>query len=290
MPFSRVYLEITNCCNLACSFCPGTTRRAAFLTVAQFTHLAGALRGQTRFLYFHVMGEPLLHPDLPELLDIAGRMGFRVVLTTNGTLLPKRQRELLAAQALHKVSVSLHSFEANSGVDMEHYLAGCTDFGLAASEAGILIDYRLWNLDGAETRGRNEQNDAILNHLHAAYPGNWTQNTWGWRLCDRTFIHYGEKFDWPSPDAPDHGEAGTCRALRDQLAVLCDGTVVPCCLDGEGRIPLGNLLTQPLDEILAAEPARSIADGFARQKRIHPLCRRCGYSERFHKKPQSSSR
>ena len=249
MPFSRVYLEITNCCNLACSFCPGTTRRAAFLTVAQFTHLAGALRGQTRFLYFHVMGEPLLHPDLPELLDIAGRMGFRVVLTTNGTLLPKRQRELLAAQALHKVSVSLHSFEANSGV--------------------------------AETRGRNEQNDAILNHLHAAYPGNWTQNTWGWRLCDRTFIHYGEKFDWPSPDAPDHGEAGTCRALRDQLAVRCDGTVVPCCLDGEGRIPLGNLLAQPLDEILTAEPARSIAAGFALQKRLHPLCRRCGYAQRF---------
>ena len=280
-PFSRVYLEITNCCNLACSFCPGTTRRAAFLTVAQFTHLAGALRGQTRFLYFHVMGEPLLHPDLLEQLDIAGRMGFRVVLTTNGTLLPKRQRELLAAPALHKVSVSLHSFEANSGVDMEHYLAGCTDFGLAASETGILIDYRLWNLDGAETRGRNEQNDAILNHLHAAYPGNWTQNTWGWRLCDRTFIHYGEKFDWPSPDAPDHGEAGTCRALRDQLAVLCDGTVVPCCLDGEGRIPLGNLLAQPLDEILAAEPARSIAAGFALQKRLHPLCRRCGYAQRF---------
>ena len=283
MPFSRVYLEITNCCNLACSFCPGTTRRAAFLTVAQFTHLAGALRGQTRFLYFHVMGEPLLHPDLPELLDIAGRMGFRVVLTTNGTLLPKRQRELLAAQALHKVSVSLHSFEANSGVDMEHYLAGCTDFGLAASEAGILIDYRLWNLDGAETRGRNEQNDAILNHLHAAYPGNWTQNTWGWRLCDRTFIHYGEKFDWPSPDAPDHGEAGTCRALRDQLAVLCDGTVVPCCLDHEGDIPLGNLFTQPLAEILESPRACALREGFSQRRPAEELCRRCGFAARFNK-------
>ena len=290
MPFSRVYLEITNCCNLACSFCPGTKRRAAFLTVEQFTRLAGALRGQTRFLYFHVMGEPLLHPELPELLDIAGGMGFRVVLTTNGTLLPKRQEVLLAAPALHKVSVSLHSFEANSGVDMAAYLAGCTGFGLAAAEAGILIDYRLWNLDGAQTRGQNAQNDVILTHLHAAYPGDWTRNTWGWRLRDRTFIHYGEKFDWPSPDAPDHGEAGTCRALRDQLAVLCDGTVVPCCLDGEGRIPLGNLLTQELDEILSAGPARSLAEGFARQRRVHPLCRRCGYSERFNKKPQSSSR
>ena len=72
-----------------------------------------------------------------------------------------------------------------------------------------------------------------------------------------------------------------CHGLRRQLAVLCDGTVVPCCLDGEGRIPLGNLLAQPLDEILAAEPARSIAAGFALQKRLHPLCRRCGYAQRF---------
>ena len=140
MPFSRVYLEITDCCNLACSFCPGTKRRAAFLSAEQFTHLAAALCGQTRFLYFHVMGEPLLHPELLELLEIAGGMGFRVVLTTNGTLLPKRQSALLAAPALHKVSVSLHSFEANSGVDMGSYLAGCTDFGLAAAETGILID------------------------------------------------------------------------------------------------------------------------------------------------------
>ena len=273
MPFSRVYLEITNCCNLACSFCPGTTRRAAFLTVAQFTHLAGALRGQTRFLYFHVMGEPLLHPDLPELLDIAGRMGFRVVLTTNGTLLPKRQRELLAAQALHKVSVSLHSFEANSGVDMEHYLAGCTDFGLAASEAGILIDYRLWNLDGAETRGRNEQNDAILNHLHAAYPGNWTQNTWGWRLCDRTFIHYGEKFDWPSPDAPDHGEAGTCRALRDQLQPgeygLFLGTAHPAKFKESVEAILGETL--PLPKELAERADRRLRAAKTAPPALPPL-------------------
>ena len=281
MPFSRISLEITDCCNLACSFCPGTKRPPAFMTPAQFTRLAGALRGQTRFLYFHVMGEPLLHPALPELLGIADELGFRVVLTTNGTLLPRCQAALLAAPALHKLSVSLHAFEANSGVDMAAYLAGCTDFGLAAAARGILIDYRLWNLDGAQTRGQNAQNDAILSQLHAAYPGEWVRNTWGWRLCDRTFVHYGEKFDWPSPDAPDRGAQGSCRALRDQIAVLCDGTVVPCCLDGEGRIPLGDLLTQPLDEILAAEPARSIACGFARQTRVHPLCRRCGYSDRF---------
>ena len=124
---SRIYLEITNICNRSCAFCPGTKRAPRALTPEEFAFLAAKLRPHTDYLYLHVMGEPLLHPDLPELLDIAGRMGFRVVLTTNGTLLPKRQRELLAAQALHKVSVSLHSFEANSGVDMEQHEAAVLD-------------------------------------------------------------------------------------------------------------------------------------------------------------------
>ena len=281
MPFSRVYLEITDCCNLACSFCPGTKRRAAFLSAEQFTHLAAALCGQTRFLYFHVMGEPLLHPELPELLEIAGGMGFRVVLTTNGTLLPKRQSALLAAPALHKVSVSLHSFEANSGVDMGSYLAGCTDFGLAAAETGILIDYRLWNLDGAQTKGLHDRNAEILAHLHAAFPGVWQKNTWGWRLEDGVFVSFGERFDWPDEQAAERGSQGRCRALSDQIAVLSDGTVVPCCLDNEGALALGNLFRQALSDILASLPACAIREGFARGERAAPLCRRCGYAERF---------
>lgn len=281
MSFSRVYLEITNCCNLSCSFCPGTTRPPAFLRVEQFRQLASALRGTTDFLYFHVMGEPLLHPQLPTLLSIAGELGFRVVLTTNGTILPKCGPELLAAPALHKLSLSLHSFEANSGMERDSYLSGCTDFGLAAARQGKIIDYRLWNLDGAATSGLHAQNEAILAHLRRAYPAPWTKNTWGWRLAERTFVHFGETFDWPSPDATDYGARGSCRALRDQLAVLCDGTVVPCCLDAEGRIPLGNLFSQSLDEILTSETARALRDGFSRQTRLHPLCRRCGYATRF---------
>ena len=283
MAFSRIYLEITNCCDLACSFCHGTRRAPAFLTVPQFIALAEALRGHTRFLYFHVMGEPLLHPDLPAFLRIAGEMGFRVILTTNGTHLPQCQSALLASPTLHKLSLSLHSFEANSGTDMAAYLRGCTTFGLTAAAQGVLIDYRLWNLDGAATRGANLQNDAILSHLHAAYPGEWIKNTWGWRLCDRTFLHYGERFDWPDSAAPDRGAAGGCRALRDQIAVLCDGTVVPCCLDADGAIPLGNLFSQPLDEILSSDAAQSLRTGFQRQTRLHPLCRTCGYADRFRK-------
>ena len=278
---SRLYLEITTCCNLSCSFCPGTRRPAAFLSPEQFRYLAQKLRPYGRYLYLHVMGEPLLHPHLPQLLAICRELDFRANLTTNGTLLPKKQAQLLAAPALRKVSISLHSFEANAAGDFPAYLSGCTDFAAAAKEAGILSDFRLWNLDGAATRGLHEQNDAILAHLHRVFPGAWQKNTWGWRLEDKIFLSYGERFDWPDEGAPDHGAAGRCRALSDQLAVLCDGTVVPCCLDHEGTLALGNLFTQELGDILASPRACRMREGFARGERTEPLCRRCGYSERF---------
>ena len=277
---SRLYLEITTCCNLSCSFCPGTKRPAAFLSPEQFRYLAQKLRPYGQYLYLHVMGEPLLHPQLPQLLDICRELDFRANLTTNGTLLPKKQAQLLAAPALRKVSISLHSFEANAAGDFSAYLSGCTDFA-AAKKAGILTDFRLWNLDGAATRGLHAQNDAILDHLHRVFPGAWQKNTWGWRLEDKIFLSYGERFDWPDEHAADHGAAGRCHALSDQLAVLCDGTVVPCCLDHEGTLALGNLFTQELGDILASPRACRIREGFARSERTEPLCRRCGYSERF---------
>ena len=126
--FKRVYVEITNVCNLSCVFCPGTERAKRFLSPAEFRLMAEKLRGHTRYLYFHVMGEPLLHPQLPELLAIAHELGFRVCVTTNGTLLAEKTAALLSAPALHKVSVSLHSFEGNEGGDMADYLHGVWKF------------------------------------------------------------------------------------------------------------------------------------------------------------------
>ena len=208
-------------------------------------------------------------------------LGFRATLTTNGTLLPKKQEALLCAPALRKVSVSLHSFEANEAGDFSAYLTGCTDFARAAKEAGVLTDFRLWNLDGAQTKGLHDRNAEILARLHAAFPGDWQKNTWGWRLEDGVFVSFGERFDWPDERAEERGRTGRCRALRDQIAVLSDGTVVPCCLDHEGALALGNLFRQELSDILASPLACAMREGFERGERAAPLCRRCGYAERF---------
>ena len=148
MRFSRCYLEITNRCNLSCSFCPKTKRPARTLNPAEFRQLAEKIRPYTDYLYLHVLGEPLMHPALKTLLDICRELSFRVVITTNGTLLPAQETVLLSSPALYKINVSLHSFEANAPGDFGAYLSGCFSFAKKAGEAEKLVDRRLWNLDG----------------------------------------------------------------------------------------------------------------------------------------------
>ena len=277
MRFRKIYLEISNLCNLKCSFCPGTKRPGRRMTAHEFEVLATKLRPYTDFLYFHLMGEPLSHPQLKEFLHIAHRHGFKVILTTNGTLLPRVQELLLSAPALHKVNISLHAFEANDfATPFAEYLHHCFAFGQAA-QGKIITVYRLWNHGGLETR-----NDAILQQLHAAFPDPWAENRQGHRLADKVFLEYGDKFDWPDLSAPENDSPIFCYGLRDQLGVLCDGTVVPCCLDHEGDIPLGNLFFQDLDTILASPRAQAIFHGFSKKDPPEPLCRRCGYARRFH--------
>lgn len=274
--FNKIYLEISNLCNLRCAFCPGTKRTPHAMSEEEFSSLLPRLRPWADYLYFHLMGEPLCHPRLERFLALAGEAGFKVILTTNGTLLPRRQAMLLAAPGLHKVNISLHAFEAND-LDMpfSEYLEGCFAFGKAA-EGKKLITYRLWN-----NGGQDEKNDAILDAMHRAFPAPWVQQRRGIRIGERVYLEQGDKFDWPDLQAADHGERVFCYGLRDQIGVLCDGTVVPCCLDHEGDLALGNLYDQSMEEILSSPRALAIFDGFSQGKAAEDLCRRCGYAQRF---------
>ena len=277
---NRVYIEITNRCNLACDFCHGTKRPLGTMPPEDFRRIAEKLRGETSYLYLHVLGEPLLHPQLKELLAIAGELGFRVCLVTNGTLLHKRREELLAAKSLHKVSVSLHSFEGNGGAgDLPAYLQQVWEVSLPLSERGVLCALRLWNegtaprLNGAVEAFLSQRIGRDVESLPRDARGNRT-------LRPNLFLERAERFGWPDLNAPESG-ANFCHGFSRQLAVLWDGTVTPCCLDSEGDIPLGNLLSQPLEEILQGERAAAMAAGFAARKPTEELCRRCGYARRF---------
>ncbi|MEA4932257.1 MAG: SPASM domain-containing protein [Lawsonibacter sp.] len=278
----KAYLEITNVCNLRCSFCPGSKRAQGFLAPDQFRILAGRLRTHTEFLYFHLMGEPLLHPNLETLLNIAADLNFQVILTTNGTLLSQAGGLLCSSPAVWKVNISLHSFEGNPPLgELSDYLDHCLLFARQAAGAGKRCALRLWNLDGEQTTGENACNQAILTRLEEAFPPPWKKGWQGTTLADRVYLEWGERFEWPDLSAPEESATGFCLGLRDQVGVLWDGTVVPCCLDHEGDLPLGNLYQQSLEEILNSPRADAIYQGFSRGLVTEELCRKCGYRRRF---------
>ena len=276
MRFNKIYLEISNYCNLSCAFCPGTKREKRRLTVEEFTAVAKKIRPFSKFLYFHIMGEPLCHPDLEKFLEIAGDERFKVIITTNGTLLPKLEKTLLSATALHKVNISLHAFEANDlSVSFTEYLDGCFSFG-KESNGKKIVSYRLWN-----GGGQNEKNGDILARAEQFFPKPWGEERTGIRIANKTYIEHGDKFDWPDLSADEGSENVFCYGLRDQIGILCDGTVVPCCLDHEGDIALGNIFHEEMEDILNTPRAKAIYDGFSNRKAAEELCRKCGYARRF---------
>ena len=276
MMLKKAYLEITNVCNLNCRFCPGTRREKRFMSADEFAFLAARLQGRVEYLYLHLLGEPLLHPQLGEILAIAAGMGFRIMLTTNGTLLDSRGDELISCPAVHKISISLQSFEANGGAEPKGYVNQCARFAAKAAAVGKICELRMWNRGGYESL-----NGEMISLLETEFPPPWDRGGRSVKLTERVWLADGDMFEWPELDAEDRGERCFCYGLRDQIGVLCDGTVVPCCLDHDGDVPLGNLFESELSDILSTERARAIYDGFSERRAVEELCRRCGYARRF---------
>ena len=269
---SRCYLEITNICNLDCLFCPKTDRAKRVMTIDEFHLLTNRLQGEIKFLYFHLMGEPTLHPHLARFVAEARRKGFVPVLTTNGTL--RHCADNLIDAGLHKVQISLHSHEGNGCSHLEEYMAKVMQFSLRIAAKGTIVVLRLWNRGGYD-----ECNSLIEQLLAAHFAQPWTERHDGWKLAENIYLEYDGMFRWPDSTIDEYGsDQAFCYALRNQIGVLVDGTVVPCCLDHDGDMALGNLHQSTLADILATPRARAIYDGFTAHHAVEHLCRRCGYA------------
>lgn len=281
--YSRAYIEITNICNMNCSFCHGHSRAPKKMSRDEFSTILKKLDGVTKYLYFHLMGEPLTHPDLPEFIEMAANRGFKPMITTNGTLLSRRGFELLSVcdentkkPHLHKINISLHSFEGDNSEKYQKYLSEISDFAKKASAFGVIVVLRLWNkgFDGGN-------NDIALDFLRKNIEGEWAENTRGLRIREKLFLEYGDRFEWPDREAQSFGDEVTCYGLRDHFGILSDGTVVPCCLDSDGIIALGNIFSDDLNKVLSSPRAIAMKRGFECRRAAEELCRRCQYAQRF---------
>jgi len=287
--FKKFYIEITNVCNLECDFCPRSRLKPEFMSLETFCMILDQIKAYTDYIYFHVKGEPLLHPEIDKFLEISYEKGFKVNITTNGTQINKVKDKLLMKPALRQINFSLHCLDGNEGFqNKEEYLDHILSFTKEAiDKSEVLISLRLWNLEennviNLERMRNNELLATIEKEFHLPYKiqENVVQGR-GIKIADRIYLNQDYQFQWPDLKENEDNGIGFCYGLRSQIAILVDGTVIPCCLDGEGVINLGNIKTTHFSEIIESERASNIVDGFSRREAVEELCRKCGYRKRF---------
>ena len=286
--FKKIYVEITNSCNLKCSFCPENKREKLFMRLNEFENIIKQIKDYTNLIALHEKGEPLLHPDLEKILKICEENDILVNITTNATLLEKNVDMLIASKAVRQLNLSLHSINKNENTDIynfEQYIKSVFNATRKIlKESNIIISYRLWNLENIE---ENSENYKILKEIENEFKINDLVNVAKKesfvKLAENAFLNQDLEFVWPSMDSNVISECGTCWGLRNQVAILVNGDVVPCCLDENGEINLGNIHKSTFEEILDTNLAKKLIKGFEENKIIHNLCKRCGFRSKFEK-------
>ena len=277
--FKKIYIEITNVCNLKCRFCPETSREKSFMTLDNFEKIVQKIYKHTNLVCLHVKGEPLLHKELEGIFKILEKYSLKASITTNGTLTKEKLEILKATSAIRQINFSIHSFSQNENFDRKYLL---DIFDCVEELKNVIVSYRLWNLDSFSN---NEKNNTIIDELEKYYNisnliNELTQKNF-FKLRDNVFINQDLEFTWPGIDKENIIERGRCLGLKEQIAILVDGTVVPCCLDNNGDIALGNILDEELYDILNNPKSSTIKKNFENGVITCKLCKTCGFLKRL---------
>lgn len=259
----KVYVEITNACNLNCNFCIHNSRKQEFMTLDNFKIILKKLDGYTKYLYLHVLGEPLLHPLINEFIEEAYNNSFNVNITSNGYLIDR-----IKTKNIRQLNVSLHSFLGDESAFVKY-------LDKILNKADLLdktyISLRFWV--------KSDFLDLTLYIINNRYHTNITlkklEKQHSIRVNNHIFINLFHEFIWPDLNNTKSSSKGTCYALRDHFGILVDGTVVPCCLDSKGIINLGNIYKDEVCDILNSKRVCKMKDGFLQNWKEEELCQKC---------------
>jgi radical SAM protein with 4Fe4S-binding SPASM domain len=282
MKFHRAYIEITNVCGLECSFCPPKINPSKTMSLDFFEQILLQLKPYTRDIALHVMGDPLALSNLHAYLDIAEKLNLRVMITTSGNYLGKHEN--VFHPSLKQINVSLNSFNKNSmKISFDDYINEVLRLCEKREDDEVFINLRLWNLDeeGSENAYNQQIFDKLSRYFNIEFPKDILTNPpKQFRLAKKILLHFDSYFEWPSLKSSHHSD-GFCHGLSAQIAILADGRVVPCCLDGDGIMDLGSLHERSLEEILNSKRATDIVEGFKNHKAHEELCGKCTFKDRF---------
>lgn len=280
MRFKRIYIEISNTCNLSCAFCIQNKRVSKMMNIEEFSHIIAEVRPYCDYVYLHVLGEPLSHPYLEQFLTICEQAHLEVILTTNGTLLQEKS-SILQASSIRQLNISLHSFPHH---EQPHYLEEIVVVAKELAKQQVHINYRLWSLSNGQL---SEDTKKILDDILVIY-GKTLEEDQIKRLTriDLTefiHLHFEDIFEWPSLDHPYVSDSGRCLGMKTMCGILSDGSVIPCCLDSKGDINLGNIFDIPFSKIITSPKAQQMVQAFSQNKVKEELCQHCSYRLRFSK-------
>lgn len=273
--FKKIYIEITNICNLNCSFCSKVEKPKRTMTKEEFTHILSEIKPYTDNIYLHVKGEPLLHPNLIDFLHIAEEHNIKVNLTTNGVLFSRKVNELAKCNSLQKINFSLHS-ENN----VPNYLEDI--FNSVENLKDKTIIYRLWTLQNGKFDEKSTRTVEKIIDYYKLSPETVEKiyNENNVKITPTIYVDKDNEFEWPD-DNKEETTNGFCMALKTQVAILVDGTVVPCCLDSNGKINLGNIYTDSFESIVNSKRCQDLKKSFQDRKPCEKLCLNCTYKNRF---------
>lgn len=280
--FKKIYIEITNICNLKCKFCPDTKRKKQYISTEDFEEIISKIHKYTNLVCLHVKGEPLLHSKLDEILKILEKYNLKANITTNGTLIKEKLEVIKNSKAVRQVNFSIHSITQNENFN-EQYLNNI--FECVSQLNNLIISYRLWNLQSIKESDINANIiKSIEDYYNVENLQEYLMENDFFKLKENIFINQDVEFSWPDLNKESIIEKGRCLALKEQIAILVDGSVVPCCLDNDGDILLGNILEETMEDILNKPKTITIKKNFGDGIITCNLCKTCGFLKRLEEK------
>lgn len=276
--FKKIYIEITNRCNLNCSFCGKNKRDYRDMSLLEFELVINKIKRYTDYIYLHVKGEPLLYDNLDSLLSICDNTNIKVNITTNGVFLKERLAILMNHFCIRQINISLHSENNKKSYFLDVFSSG------KVLSTKMFISYRIWDLKDYKL---NKKSTEIVDKIIEFYNlspviVDKLYNDKNIKIASNTFVNKENIFTWPDVDN-DILVDGFCYGLKTHIAILSNGDIVPCCLDANGEIKLGNIFEDTLDVVLNGDTYKSLLKSFEDNKALHPLCKSCNFKNRFNK-------
>jgi MoaA/NifB/PqqE/SkfB family radical SAM enzyme len=253
---SMYWIDITRLCNLRCIMCPqsrGLRPRPAKMPLDRFQQILDDICENRPLIKLYLSGEPLLHEGLFDMIEYAHGKNCQTAIHTNATLFTEALSERILSSSLTFLSFSFDGCTA----EVYERLRPPAKFEQVGANIRRFLDLRR-----RSGRGPYANVEIIRMRDTEDFLKSFAEE---WKACGVEEVSVVDYMTWLGtvPDRRD-GKAAIfsgytpCAAPFQHGCILSDGTVVPCCLDVDGRMPLGNVTEQPFREIWVGNAYRQL--------------------------------